>query len=269
MVSDAKTSHALVGSDSARHDDAVARHLKRVHQWQKVHIAFFMGAFLCSLAGILAFGLVLKNFEVYCPLFANVSVRVDVDGGNGSSHPLPPRYEVDHEASVWGAKTACEFCLFTTVSSFIYAFLWLWLFCSFSRRVEEMAIERLGSAWFRTVPPAVFATCVFSMLVLSCAVLITVGQASVCNSLERQIPAVRCGDAQDLAWKPGVIKMTNFHTLLARSELSIWLAATCWSLNSVLLCCRCILHPEVGTMDSPYGPQSDGPQTNRGIVQQS
>lgn len=140
------TSQAFSGHDSTRQgqlDDAVARHLKRIHQWQKMHIAFFMGAFLCSLAGILAFGLLLKNFEVYCPLFANVSVGVDVveGGGGGNGSGTSPRYVVDHVASEWGAKTTCEFCLFTTVSSFVYAFLWLWIFCSFSRRVEEMAVE--------------------------------------------------------------------------------------------------------------------------------
>ncbi|KAL1439475.1 hypothetical protein MTO96_010165 [Rhipicephalus appendiculatus] len=99
------------------------------------------------------------------------------------------------------------------------------------------------------VPPALFITCIFSLLVLTCAILLTVGQAGFCNSLERRT-LVSCSDAQELPWKPDVIRMANFHTLFTRAELAIWLAATCWFLNSVLLCCRCVLHPDVSATGS-------------------
>ncbi|KAL3226926.1 hypothetical protein MRX96_024438 [Rhipicephalus microplus] len=113
---------------------------KRLHRWQRVHVGLFMGAFLCSLAGILAFGMLLKNFELYCPLFANVSVVRDEDSSNASASVHARYYSVDHANSSWGGKRTCDFCLFTTVSSFIYAFLWLWIFCSFSRKVENISV---------------------------------------------------------------------------------------------------------------------------------
>ncbi|XP_077494632.1 transmembrane protein 179B isoform X1 [Amblyomma americanum] len=251
LVPQTRTTPVSTGGDPEHDQNDTVRHQKRVHQWQRIHIALFMGAFLCSLAGILAFGMVLKNFEVYCPLFANVSVVLkDASDVTNVSIAPPPRlfFSVNHAASSWGSKKACDFCLFTTVSSFIYAFLWLWIFCSFSRKVEDMDVVRRGSPW-KMVPPALFITCVFSLLVLTSAVLLTVGQASLCNSLERGT-LVSCSDAQELPWKPGVIKMANFHTLFTRAELAIWLAAACWFLNSALLCCRCILHPDVATTGS-------------------
>ncbi|XP_037526017.1 uncharacterized protein LOC119403142 [Rhipicephalus sanguineus] len=198
--------------DSTRHDLTK----KRLHQWQRVHIGLFMGAFLCSLAGILAFGMVLKNFELYCPLFANVSVVRDEDvAGNAGASGRVRFYSFDHATSSWGGKRTCDFCLFTTVSSFIYAFLWLWIFCSFSRKMENMSVVR-SSPW-KMVPPALFITCIFSLLVLTCAILLTVGQAGFCNSLERHT-LVSCSDAQELPWKPDVIRMANFHTLFTRAE---------------------------------------------------
>ncbi|KAL1439478.1 hypothetical protein MTO96_010168 [Rhipicephalus appendiculatus] len=139
--------HASPGRDfeGYRNDDSTRQELtkKRLHQWQRVHIGLFMGAFLCSLAGILAFGMVLKNFELYCPLFADVSVVRDDDvfaASNASASSHVRYYSIDHATSSWGGKRTCDFCLFTTVSSFIYAFLWLWIFCSFSRKVENMSV---------------------------------------------------------------------------------------------------------------------------------
>ncbi|XP_075531255.1 transmembrane protein 179B-like isoform X1 [Dermacentor variabilis] len=245
LPSSGRDSEGDQNNDSTRRDQK-----KRLHQWQRIHIGVFMGAFLCSLAGVLAFGMVLKNFEVYCPLFANVSVIRDEEvAASNASAPRPvPYYSVDYATSSWGGKWACEFCLFTTVSSFIYAFLWLWIFCSFSRKVQDMSVVRESAPW-KIVPPALFITCVFSMLVLTCAILLTVGQATLCDSLERHT-LVSCSDAQDLPWKPDVIKMANFYTLLTRAEVAIWLAAICWSLNSALLCCRCVLHPDVATTAS-------------------
>ncbi|KAH6924764.1 hypothetical protein HPB50_024190 [Hyalomma asiaticum] len=131
-------------SESDRNNDSTRHDLvkKRLHQWQRVHIGLFMGAFLCSLAGILAFGMVLRNFELYCPLFANVNVVRDdnVAANNASTLSHVRYYSIDYTNSSWGGKRACDFCLFTTVSSFIYAFLWLWIFCSFSRKVEDMSV---------------------------------------------------------------------------------------------------------------------------------
>ncbi|KAL3226929.1 hypothetical protein MRX96_024441 [Rhipicephalus microplus] len=77
---------------------------------------------------------------------------------------------------------------------------------------------RRSSPW-KMVPPALFITCIFSLLVLTCAILLTIGQAGFCNSLERHT-FVSCSDAQELPWKPDVIKMANFHTLFTRAEVS-------------------------------------------------
>lgn len=93
--------------DSSKLDvTTTAEHRKRNLRWQKIHVVFLMIAFLCSLAGILAFGLVVKNFEAFCPLFAsNISVRLDDDG---------KAYVFDDWNSTWGSKATCDYCLFTT-----------------------------------------------------------------------------------------------------------------------------------------------------------
>lgn len=120
--------------DSSKLDvTTTAEHRKRNLRWQKIHVVFLMIAFLCSLAGILAFGLVVKNFEAFCPLFAsNISVRLDDDG---------KAYVFDDWNSTWGSKATCDYCLFTTVASFVYAFLWLWIFCSFSKTMEAISAK--------------------------------------------------------------------------------------------------------------------------------
>ncbi|XP_029825527.2 uncharacterized protein LOC115311078 isoform X1 [Ixodes scapularis] len=140
-----------------------AEHRKRFHRWQRFHIALFIGSFLCSLAGILAFGLLLKNFDQFCPLFADPRVRWDSD---------EQRYVFDVNNSTSGSLETCRFCLFTTVASFIYAFLWVWIFCSFFGTVTAIPKERISAPW-KVVPPAVLLTCLFSSLMLVCAILVT------------------------------------------------------------------------------------------------
>ncbi|XP_064487903.1 transmembrane protein 179B-like [Ornithodoros turicata] len=206
---------------------------KRVQRWQRCHVILFMSAFLTSLAGILAFGLLVKNFSVFCPLSAKVVVeRVK----NGTQYDFT-------RGSQWGAKAACDYCLFTTVTSFVYAFLWLWIFCSCSAPKAESASN--SYAPWRVVPPAIVVTCLFSILMLSCAVILTVGSSTFCSTLQQQLHLESCSDAQSMRWSTKYVKMENFYNLITRSEIAIWLATTCWILNSALLCLRCVcLQPD-------------------------
>lgn len=230
MPDSKSASHDWDTSQLVSHED---KHRKRFHRWQRFHIALFIGSFLCSLAGILAFGLLLKNFDQFCPLFADPRVRWDGD---------EQRYVFDVNNSTSGSLETCRFCLFTTVASFIYAFLWVWIFCSFFGTVTAIPKEQISAPW-KVVPPAVLLTCLFSSLMLVCAILVTVGQATFCASLERQM-RLRCSDAQGKEWRPGKVEMSNFYTLFSRSEFAMWLAAAFWFLNSILLCGRCVVRPK-------------------------
>lgn len=203
-------------------------HRKRVQRWQRVHVVLFMSAFLTSLAGILAFGLLVKNFSTFCPLSADVVV-MPVENGTA--------YMFSSE-SRWGSKAACDYCLFTTVASFVYAFLWLWIFCSCSTPKAESAAPSPHAPW-RVVPPAIVMTCIFSVAMLTCALMLTLGGATFCSALERGLALESCSETQDVRWSTKLVKMENFYNLFTRSEIAVWLATTCWLLNSTLLCLRC------------------------------
>ncbi|KAG0424411.1 hypothetical protein HPB47_028348 [Ixodes persulcatus] len=223
MPDSKSASHDWDTSQLVSHED---KHRKRFHRWQRFHIALFIGSFLCSLAGILAFGLLLKNFDQFCPLFADPRVRWDGD---------EQRYVFDVNNSTSGSLETCRFCLFTTVASFIYAFLWVWIFCSFFGTVTAIPKEQISAPW-KVVPPAVPA---HLPILLTDArlrhpgdggsgdLLRLVGAANATSMLRRARKGMETWQSRNEQF---------LHTLL---EIRAF-----WFLNSILLCGRCVVRPK-------------------------
>lgn len=197
-----------------------------MNKWRVVHVCLYLVALGGCFSAILPFYHFKAAFEGWCPLYADVVVEQLNDS---YQFVLDISFE---NRTIWGSTEICDFCLFTPVVCFIYAFVWGWFFflCSGNGRLG------IWEPWRLIVPAAIF-TLVTAIVMFIAATLMTQGMMKFCEGFQKNNLG-GCSTVQYLNCST-FSKLHGFYYTQLRSEISIWIGAFAWGVGSLALFVRC------------------------------